>query len=103
MCVLVCKREEGAGEGEPRAEGVHIEPCVGAELGEMCAELLHDCKAWPACLILQGDKIPKWEVVGWLSSSSFSFYHFHHLLMNSEEQFISPGKCPKGAQIKGRL
>lgn len=48
-------------------------------------------------------QIPKWEVGAWLSSSFLSFYHFYHLPMNSEEQFISCGKCPKGAQIKGRL
>lgn len=72
MCVLVCKREEGAGEGELRAEGVHIEPCVGAELGGMCAELLLDCKGWLACLILQGDKISK--MGGWWLAFFFFFF-----------------------------
>ena len=46
--------------------------------------------------------MPKQEVGAWLSSSSSS-YHFYHLPMNSEEQFISHGKYPLGAQIKGRL
>lgn len=48
-------------------------------------------------------QITKWEVGAWLFSSFLSFYHFYHLPMNSEEQFISHGKCPKGAQIKGKL
>lgn len=106
MCLCLCAKGRREQEkGEARDEGIHIEPCVGVRLGGMCAESSACLKAWPACLILQGDKIPKWEVGAWLSSStsSFYFYNFQHLPMNSEVQFISHGKCPKGAQIKGRL
>lgn len=36
----------------------------------MYAESSAGLQAWLTCLILQGDKIPKWEVGAWLSSSS---------------------------------
>ena len=99
VCAFVCKGRRELEKGEVRDEGIHIEPCMGVSPGEMCAESSAWLQAWLACLILQGDKMPKREVGAWLSSS----YHFYHLPMNSEEQFISHGKYPLGAQIKDRL